>query len=150
MNPATVVGGNPSTGTVTLTSAAPTGGITVTLSNSNTSAVTVPTSVNIAAGATSNTFSAATAVVSTSTPVTITAAYGSVNKTATLTVDPPPPLLPSRAQVLAAIENVNNYWIAHNTAGNSDWNRATYFTGDLAAYDATGQANYLTGRGVSS
>jgi rhamnogalacturonyl hydrolase YesR len=52
--------------------------------------------------------------------------------------------LPSQAQVLAAIENVNNYWMANNAAGNSDWNRATYFTGDLAAYDATGQANYLS------
>ena len=52
--------------------------------------------------------------------------------------------LPSQAQVLAAVEKVNNYWIANNAPGNSDWNRATYFTGDLAAYDATGQANYLS------
>jgi unsaturated rhamnogalacturonyl hydrolase len=52
--------------------------------------------------------------------------------------------LPSQAQVLAAIEKVNNYWIANNAAGNSDWAEATYFTGDLAAYDATGQANYLS------
>src|SRR4029077_10740005 len=52
--------------------------------------------------------------------------------------------LPSQAQVLAAIEDVNNYWIANNAAGNSDWAEATYFTGDLAAYDATGQANYLS------
>ncbi len=52
--------------------------------------------------------------------------------------------LPSQAQVLGAIETVNNYWIANNAAGNSDWTQATYFTGDLAAYDATGQANYLS------
>jgi rhamnogalacturonyl hydrolase YesR len=52
--------------------------------------------------------------------------------------------LPSSAQVLSAIRTVNNYWIANNTAGNSDWTQATYFTGDLAAYDATGQSNYLT------
>lgn len=52
--------------------------------------------------------------------------------------------LPSPAQVLATIENVNNYWIANNKAGNADWDQATYFTGDLAAYDATGQANYLS------
>ena len=53
--------------------------------------------------------------------------------------------LPSRAQVLATITKVNNYWIAKNpTPGNSDWTQATYFTGDLAAYDATGQANYLS------
>jgi rhamnogalacturonyl hydrolase YesR len=52
--------------------------------------------------------------------------------------------LPSQAQILGAIETVNNYWIANNAAGNSDWTQATYFTGDLAAYDATGQANYLS------
>jgi rhamnogalacturonyl hydrolase YesR len=52
--------------------------------------------------------------------------------------------LPSQAQVKKAIENVNDYWIANNTPGNSDWNQATYFTGDLAAYDATGQTNYLS------
>jgi rhamnogalacturonyl hydrolase YesR len=51
---------------------------------------------------------------------------------------------PSQAQILGAIENVNNYWIANNSPGNSDWTQATYFTGDLAAYDATGQANYLS------
>lgn len=52
--------------------------------------------------------------------------------------------LPSQAQVLTAIKNVNNYWIANNAPGNSDWDQATYVTGDLAAFDATGQANYLT------
>jgi unsaturated rhamnogalacturonyl hydrolase len=60
--------------------------------------------------------------------------------------------LPSQAEVLGAIENVNNFWIPNNNyivlpgeiPGNSDWDQATYFTGDLAAYDATGQANYLS------
>jgi len=53
--------------------------------------------------------------------------------------------LPTQAQVLAVTTEVNNYWIKNNpTPGNSDWTQATYFTGDLAAYDATGQANYLT------
>ncbi len=53
--------------------------------------------------------------------------------------------LPSEAQVLATITQVNNYWISQNpTPGNSDWTQATYFTGDLAAYDATGQSNYLS------
>jgi rhamnogalacturonyl hydrolase YesR len=55
-----------------------------------------------------------------------------------------PLALPTQAEVLAATTEVNNYWIAANpTPGNSDWTQATYFTGDLAAYDATGQANYL-------
>jgi unsaturated rhamnogalacturonyl hydrolase len=55
------------------------------------------------------------------------------------------PALPSRAQVLATIEKVNNYWIAENPKPDTnDWTGATYYTGDLAAYDATGQANYLS------
>jgi rhamnogalacturonyl hydrolase YesR len=55
-----------------------------------------------------------------------------------------PSALPTARQVVTAIENVNNYWIANNAPGNADWTEATYFTGDLAAYDATGQSNYLT------
>jgi rhamnogalacturonyl hydrolase YesR len=52
--------------------------------------------------------------------------------------------MPSQAQVLAAIERVNDYWIANNAPGYSDWTQATYFNGDLAAYDVTGQLNYLS------
>ncbi len=53
--------------------------------------------------------------------------------------------LPTQSQVLATIKKVNNYWIAHNPRpGNSDWTQATYVTGDLAAYDATGQSSYLS------
>jgi len=81
------VGGSPSTGTVTLTGPAPTGGILVSL-QSNNSAVTVPTSVTVLANTSSITFQATTVAVSSSTPVTITATYASVNQTATLTVTP--------------------------------------------------------------
>lgn len=52
--------------------------------------------------------------------------------------------LPTQAQVLTAMEDVNNYWIANNPPGNPNWDEATYYIGDLAAYDATGQTNYLT------
>jgi hypothetical protein len=89
LNPTSVVGGNPSQGTATLTSAAPSGGVVVTLSSSNTSAATVPASVTVAAGATSATFTANTSPVSGSTPVTITGSAGGVTRTATLTVTPP-------------------------------------------------------------
>ncbi len=87
VNPTSVVGGNPSTGTVTLTGPAPTGGISVSL-QSNNSAVTVPASVTVLANTTSITFTATTVAVTTSTAVTITASYGGVNQTATLTVTP--------------------------------------------------------------
>jgi len=53
--------------------------------------------------------------------------------------------LPTLSQVLGAIDVVNDYWIANNpTPANNNWDQATYFTGDLAAYDATGAPNYLS------
>ena len=88
VSPTSVVGGAASTGTVTLTAAAPTGGMVVSLSSSN-SAATVPASVTVAAGATTATFTASTSAVTAQTPITITATAGSVSRTATLTVNPP-------------------------------------------------------------
>src|ERR1035437_6319429 len=87
LSPATVVGGNSSTGTVTLNGAAPTGGAIVTLSSSNTAVATVPANVTVAAGTTTKTFTVTTFVVSSSTPVTISGTYGGT-QTATLTVTP--------------------------------------------------------------
>ena len=88
VSPTSVVGGASSTGTVTLTAAAPTGGATVALASSN-PAVTVPASVSVAAGATSATFSATTTSVASATAVTLTATFGGVSRTTTLTVNPP-------------------------------------------------------------
>ena len=87
VNPTSVVGGASSTGTVTLTSAAPTGGAVVSLSSNN-GAATVPASVTVAAGATSATFTATTSTVTVSTAVTITGTFGGATRTATLTVNP--------------------------------------------------------------
>ena len=84
VNPTSVVGGNSSTGTVTLTGPAPAGGISVTLSS--TTGATVPASVTVAANATTATFTATTSAVTSNTTSTITASYGGVNQTATLTV----------------------------------------------------------------
>ena len=86
--PVGVTGGSASTGTVTLSSAAPTGGVSVTLTSSNTSFATVPATVTVAAGATSATFTASTVAVSTTKRITITAVSGGVTKTALLNVNP--------------------------------------------------------------
>ncbi|HEY2968298.1 MAG TPA: hypothetical protein VGK75_08005 [Casimicrobiaceae bacterium] len=86
-SPNPVVGGNPSTGTVTLTSAAPTGGAVVSLSSAST-AVSVPGSVSVSQGATSATFGITTSVVTTQTLTTLTASYSGVSKTMTFTVNP--------------------------------------------------------------
>ena len=90
VSPASVVGGNSSTGTVTLSGPAPTGGAQIVLSSSNTTVARVPASVTVAAGATSATFTASTSVVTASTAVTLSAAYGGVARSASLTVQPVP------------------------------------------------------------
>ena len=99
LNPASVVGGNSSTGTVTLSGPAPAGGAQVTLSSSNTTAARVFASVTVAAGATSATFTASTSAVAASTLVTISATYGGVSRTASLTVQPVPPPAPTLASL---------------------------------------------------
>src|SRR5467141_3513699 len=89
LNPPSVTGWAPSTGTVTLSGPAPSGGAAVSLSSDNTAAATVPASVTVAAGASSSTFTVSTSTVTASAPVTITGSYGGVTKTASLTVTPP-------------------------------------------------------------
>jgi len=87
LNPTTVKGPSPSSGTVTLSGPAPTGGAVVTLSSNKTSAATVPASVTVAAGATTANFTVITKTVPTSTAVTISATKGGT-LTANLTVTP--------------------------------------------------------------
>jgi hypothetical protein len=93
LNPPSVVGGTSSTGTVTLSAAAPAGGAAVSLSE-NSAATTVPASVTVPAGATSANFTVTTTSVTASTSATISAVFGGVTQSAVLTVNPsatPPP-----------------------------------------------------------
>jgi len=60
VSPTDVVGPDAATGTVTLSSAAPSGGFTVDLTSDNTAAATVPSSVTVPAGSTSATFTVST------------------------------------------------------------------------------------------
>ena len=100
VTPSSVTGGSSSQGTVTLSSGAPQGGAVVALSVSNPGIASVPASVTIPAGATSATFSVTTTSVSASTATTLSAAYGGVTRTATLTVNPP--LQPATLTVTAS------------------------------------------------
>ena len=83
-----MLGGNSTTGTVTLNGPAPAGGFTVSLS-SNLITVNVPASLTIPAGAVTGMFTINTQPVGSSTSVTITAKSGVVSKTAVLTIVPP-------------------------------------------------------------
>lgn len=87
LNPTSVTGGKPSTGTVTLTAAAPTGGLSIALS-SNSSSAKVPATVTVAAGSSTATFTVTTTAVTASTTATITAGYNGVSKTAPLIITP--------------------------------------------------------------
>jgi hypothetical protein len=85
LKPNSVVGGNSSTGTATLSGVAPSGGAVINLFSSNAAAARVPATITLAAGATSGTFGVSTSSVSSSTVVTISGTYGAT-KTAQLTV----------------------------------------------------------------
>jgi hypothetical protein len=87
VSPTGVVGGNASTGTVTLSSAAPSGGAIVALSD-NSSAAATPANVTVPAGSNSASFAVTTSAVTNSTSVTISAVYAGGTRTATLTVTP--------------------------------------------------------------
>jgi hypothetical protein len=89
VSPTSVSGGTAAQGTITLTGGAPSGGAVVTLSSANTSVVSVPASVTVSAGASSATFGVNTSAVTANTAVTITATFGGVSRTTTLTVTPP-------------------------------------------------------------
>jgi hypothetical protein len=88
LQPTSVSGGGTSTGTVTLSAAAPAGGTVVTLSSGNTAVATVPDGVTVPAGGTTATFTAATNPVTTSTTVTIFATDGGTTRFAQLVVTP--------------------------------------------------------------
>lgn len=89
-NPNTVTSGGTSVCIVTLSSAAPAGGATISLSSSNSGVASVPPSVSVPNGATRATFNIATSLFTSSpaTTVTIYAAYAGVSRNTALTVNP--------------------------------------------------------------
>jgi hypothetical protein len=87
VSPASVTSGTSATGTVTLSGAAPTGGVPVSLASNNAAAI-VPASVTVAAGGNSATYTVTTGSVASSVSATLTASYSGVSKTAALTITP--------------------------------------------------------------
>ncbi|MEA2247146.1 MAG: hypothetical protein QOH46_1675, partial [Solirubrobacteraceae bacterium] len=125
VTPTSVAGGSASTGTVSLSAAAPAGGAVVTLSSSS-ATTTVPASVSVVAGQSTAGFQIATTAVGANTPVIISAGYLGVTRTATLTVTggaapppPPPPSGPLAAPALAA--PANNGRVDISTSLTFDW-----------------------------
>jgi uncharacterized protein (TIGR03437 family) len=83
-----IVGGNNVGGTVTIADSAQIGGANVNLQSSD-SIAKAPSFVNIPSGQNSTSFTITTAAVTAAQTVTITATYGSLKQSATLTVNPP-------------------------------------------------------------
>jgi len=88
LNPATVDGGQPSTGTITLNGNAGPKGVVVTLTSKNTAVATVPTSALVPAGSKVGTFQIATSNPTASTKVEIDGSALSVKASTNLTVLP--------------------------------------------------------------
>ena len=87
LNPASLIGGNASTGSVTLSAPAPSGGAAVSLAT-NSVATSVPSSVSVPAGSTGASFTVNTAAVGVATPVTISAVFAGLTRTAALMLNP--------------------------------------------------------------
>jgi fibronectin type 3 domain-containing protein len=89
LNPTTVTAPGLSTGTVTLSGAAPAGGLSVTLSSGDTRKATVPATVTVPAGATTANFTVTSRTGQLGggqNPVTITATLAGTGRTATLII----------------------------------------------------------------
>lgn len=90
LNPTSVVGGNTSTATVTLSGPAPTNGLLVNIASSNTAIATVPSStITIPAGSTNAQFTVTTTPVSAQSTVSLSAISNGSTRSATLTVRAP-------------------------------------------------------------
>jgi hypothetical protein len=89
LNPSSVPGGGPTTGTVTLVQPAPNGGASVQLS-SDSSAASVPSTVVVAAGSQSANFRVSTGSVSQTITANISGTYLGGGKSAALTITPAP------------------------------------------------------------
>jgi hypothetical protein len=94
VNPASLVGGASATGTVTLSSAAPSGGAVVSLSKALSNGgpgivpATVPASVTVPAGQTTASFTIGTSSVTATTNVRISATFNAVTLSSDITVFP--------------------------------------------------------------
>ncbi|MBS1705431.1 MAG: cadherin-like domain-containing protein [Armatimonadetes bacterium] len=102
--PASVISGTGATGTLSLASVAPTGGLTFTLSDNNAN-VTVPASVTVPAGQTSVDYPITTSVVGADATVTVTAARMNYTKLAQFTL---------KANT-APTANNDSYSVSYNT-----------------------------------
>jgi hypothetical protein len=132
----TVAAGGSVTGTVSLSAAAPSSGVLVTLSSSNTTAATVPSSVTVPSGAATANFTVTAAQVTTATTTSLTASYAGTSLSQTLTVGPPP--APTGLTATGGTAQVSLNWTAASGASTYDVYRGTASGGEGNTPLATG------------
>jgi len=113
-----VTGGQIAHGVVTLSDAAPEGGVTINLTANNAAGIP-PSTLTIPAGATSGSFEIATTRVATTTDVTITARIGNVSRTSLLRVKIDPAALKPAATYTLGFSSLRENRAAFTTY--SDW-----------------------------
>lgn len=113
LNPSSVIGGQTSQGTVTLSNPAPAGGAVVTLSSNN-GAASVPANVTVSGGALSASFTVNTTPVSSATSATIAANYNNSNVSATLSIGAASPL-PALTALTLNPASVRGGWTSTGT-----------------------------------
>jgi len=92
IKPSSITAGQPATGTVTLSGAAPAGGAVISLASAN-PAASVPGSITVPASTSSANFTVSTSTVTATTVGNVTASYAGISKSATLAVNPAAPAL---------------------------------------------------------
>ena len=90
LSQSSVYGQDAPQGTISLSNAAPAGGVVIGLASSNTEVAKVPATLTIAGGATAVSFTIDTSTVTTSASVTIIASYATVTRSTSLMVRPRP------------------------------------------------------------
>ena len=122
LTPRILVGGNSSSGTVTLAAPAPSEGALVTLSSSDPVTAAVPEAVLIPAGESTGVFSVQTLPVTKATPIVISASIGGVTRTAKLVVTETSDLTSGTKMfvpiVLSAAGQMNSFFISELTLTN--------------------------------
>jgi hypothetical protein len=117
LNPASVSGGTSSTGTVTLSRAAPAGGVVVSLSSTDTAVLSVPASVTVAAGSSSRSFTVSTTTGSTDRVAHVVATANGVSQNAALQVTASPAPPPSAPAVSALSLNPSTVAAGASSSG---------------------------------
>jgi hypothetical protein len=130
VSPSSVAGGTSAAGTVTLASAAPSGGTVVALSSQLPGLASVPPSVTVPAGATSASFPVATFATSFTTVVQLSATLGGSSLFATITVGPPAPPPTATLTAPSLVSPANDQQFSIGRSITFDWS------------DVTGAASY--------